>query len=232
MQKLSFNMTFLEDLERDRTELRVLHILQFYSIPKIEKITKRGKVIEQLVYRDIQLNDVKLADGKTGNRIIKLTNNEVAKNPDERKKMADQLSVDESIGELAGVPTQADAVSVDIFDDYNLEFQVVKYSSYEKNQALDQASKMELANWRFSIAQLAPIGDVSALVKWVEEAFDAPSEDWENTMQAPGMAQQGGIPGAPPQGGTGQPAGPSGQPQVMKQMAPSNMRESAINQNA
>jgi hypothetical protein len=73
MQKLSFNMQFLEDLERDRTQLRISHILQFYSIPKMQKITgKSGKEIEKMTFRDIQLSDVKLSDGRKGTKIIKL----------------------------------------------------------------------------------------------------------------------------------------------------------------
>ena len=62
MQKLSFNMNFLEDLERDRTELRISHILQFYSIPKIEKITgKTGAEAQKFVYRDIHLSGAPLS---------------------------------------------------------------------------------------------------------------------------------------------------------------------------
>ena len=228
-QKLSFNMNFLEDLERDRTELRLAHILQFYSIPKIEKITgKSGKEVEQLAYREIQLTDVKLSDGRKGNRVIKLIGDE-HKNPDQRAALADQLSVKEVMGELSGTPTEALAISVDTFNDFNNSVQVVKYSSYEKNQALDQASRMEFANWRLQVAQLAPIGNVKELVGWVEEAFDIDTDRFETAPpQMPGQPQQGQQPQPGQQQGQpqGQPAGGQGNPQGLQQNAPSAIQQS------
>ncbi|MES2006864.1 MAG: hypothetical protein V4436_02015 [Patescibacteria group bacterium] len=224
MQKLSFNMNFLEDLERDRTKLRLSHILQFYSIPKIEKITgKKGKEIEKLLYRDVQLSGVKLSDGRTGDKIIHLIDGTSIKNPDDRATLEDELSLIEVKGDLRGTPTEALALSVDVFNDYNHSVQVVKYSSYEKNQALDQASRMEFANWRIQLAQLVPIKNAQGLIDWVEESFDVDTEQFE---QAPMGA--GGQPAPPPTApGAGGPAGGSGQPQALKQNAPS-----AIGQNA
>lgn len=206
MQKLSFNMNFLEDLERDRTELRISHILQFYSIPRIEKITgKSGKEIEQLTYRDVQLNDVKLSDGRKGTRLIKLIGDEY-KNQDDRQKLADELSVKEIMGDLAGTPTEALALSIDTFTDYNNSVQVVKNSSYEKNHALDQAARMEFAAWRMGIAQVAPIGNIKELVGWVEEAFDIDTERFEAAPpQQPGAPGQPGQPGQPQPGQGEQP---------------------------
>ncbi len=211
MQKLAFNMNFLEDLERDRTELRIAHILQFYSIPKIEKITgKKGKEIEQLVYRDIQLNDTKLSDGRKGNKIIKIVGDSL-KNPDDRAKMADDLSRMEVTGELKGTPTEALALPVDMFYDFNNSVQVVKNSSYERNQAIDQAARMEFANWRFGMAQMVPIKNPQGLIEYVEESFDIDTDQFETAApgqpgQAP-MQPPGGAPGAPGAPGGGAPGG-------------------------
>ena len=234
MQKLSFNMNFLEDLERDRTELRLSHILQFYSIPKMEKITGKGsKEIQKMVFRDIQLNETKLSDGQSGSKVIKLVSKEYL-NADKRQKLADELSITEAHAELNGQNLEALAVVVDTFYDYNYEVQVVKNSSYEKNQALDQASRMEFSNWRIPLATPPAPGapasapaDIPSIVKWVEESFDAPSDDFEKAPDM-GQQQQPPQPGQPPQQGGGQFA--NGKPQTLKQLAPSTMRQGAMNQ--
>lgn len=179
MQKITFNMNFLEDGERDRTDLRLSHILQFYTIPKIERITgKRGKDIEQLIYRDVKLNDTVLSDGRRGSKIIKLTGEETGVNPDEREKMAEDLSVLETAGELAGTPTEALAVPITMFDNHSYQVQIVKGSGYERNQALNQAMRQDYAQWRLSLAQIAPL-DVKALIGWVDESYDLPPDKFE-----------------------------------------------------
>ncbi len=201
-QKLAYNMNFLEDLERDRTELRVSHILQFYSIGKIEKITgKDGKEVEKLAYRDTQLNDTRLTNGKKGNRIIKLVDGDTIKNPDDKKRLQDDMSVTEAMGELSGSPTEVLAMSVDSFHDFNNSIQVVKHSSYEKNQALDQAMRSEFVQLRVQLAELAPIKNPQGLIEWLEEAYDIDSDKFETA--APGQPPQ--MPPAQP----GQPGSPS-----------------------
>lgn len=206
MAKIGFSMNFLEDGERDRTELRINHILQFYTIPRIEKVTgKRGKEIEQLIYRDIRLNDVSLSDGRKGNKVIKLVDS--VETPDERESLADQLSVLEETGELQGSPTEALAVPVSMFNDYNYQIQIVKNSSYEHNQALDQAMRQEFAQWRIPLAMSTAPGvppaapaDVAKIVSWVEEAYDVPTDEFElkqnqqPQMMAPGQGQPGAQP--------------------------------------
>jgi hypothetical protein len=203
MQKIAFNMGFLEDLERDRTELRLSHILQFYSIGKIEKITgKGGKEVEQLTYRELQL-DTKLSNGKQGTRVIKIIGDEY-KNADSRKKLQDELSVKEMMGEKKGTPTEAIAISIDTFNDFNNSIQVVKNSSYERNQALDQAKRIEFAQWRLSVAEAVPLGNPKELIAWVEESYDVDTDRFESAppgvqnkpMGAPGVPGQ--QPGATP----------------------------------
>jgi len=213
MQKLSFNMNFLEDLERDRTELRLAHILQFYSIPKIEKITgKSGDEIEGLVYREIQLPNTQLSDGREGTKIVKLIGDEY-QNPDARAMLEDDLAVREMMGEEMGTPTEAVAVSIDTFNDFNNAVQVVKYSSYEKNAALDQAARMEFAAWRMEVAPIVPIANPQGLVEWVEESFDIDTDRFEQPSPDQQMQQQMGPMGMQPPGPMGgQQIGPDGQP--------------------
>lgn len=211
-QRLSYSLYFLEDLERDRTKLRINHLLQFLSLPKMEKISgKSGKEIQDLVYRDIKLNNVSLSDGQNGDKYIKLVNNDTTNNPDERQKMADDLSVMESMGEEMGTPTEALAVSVDTFYDYNFAIQVVRNSSYERNQILDQASRMEYANWLLSMTQFGVPVDAPEVVKWVSESYDIEDDRFIPEQQ------QGMIPGMP-----GQPPQPGLQP--AQQMAPGQMK--------
>lgn len=212
-QKLGFSSSFMEDFERDRIELRLNHILQFYSIPKIEKITgKKGVEIEQMLYRDVRLSGVKLSDGRTGERIIKLVPKPAT--PDERKKLEDDMAVTEAMGDVTNTPTEVLAVSVDTFYDYNFDIQIIRASSFEKNAALDQAARMEFANWRLPLIQIAP-ADPSKIVGWVEESFDIDTEQFkaEQKPQQP-------DPGAPdPGGGPG-----NGKPGMMDQLKPSGLR--------
>lgn len=223
MQKLTFNMNFLEDGERDRTDLRISHILQFYSIPRIEKVTgKKGKDIETLVYRDIKLNDVELSDGKRGSKLIKLVDEGTAMNPDERQKMADHLSVLETAGEMSGTPTEALAVPIQMFENHNYQVQIVKSSSFERNQALDQAMRQEYAQWRLSLAQIVPV-NAKELVRWVDEAYDVDPERFAvEQQQQTGQQQQQQIQAVSQGAGAAGPVpGPGGG--ATKAISPANL---------
>ncbi len=127
-------------------------------------------------------------------------------------------------GEEQGIPTEAMAISADIFQDFDVNVQVVRESSVKRNQALDQASRMELANWRFSIAQVAPIPNPEGLVEWVEESFDVDKSQFEEapagqSMQNPMQGQQLMAQGALPQQNGGQ----QGAPNPLQQMSPQSM---------
>ncbi len=187
MQKLGFSMSYLEDFERDRTELRISHILQFYSIPKIESIAgENGKNIEKMMYREITVPNTKLSDGSVGNRVYKLVD-KTSLDENGKKKLQDDLSVMEEMGSQEGINTEAFAIPVDSFLDYNTKVQVVKNSSYERNQMLDRAERMEYANWRLSIAQIAPV-DAAEIVKYVDESYDIDTDRF-----IPKQQSQGGL---------------------------------------
>lgn len=217
MQRIQFPMNFLEDGERDRTELRIDHLLQFYSIPRIEQVTgKSGKIIEKLFYRDIKLHNVELSNGRKGNKVIKLV--DTPSTDDEKTDIADKLSVTEAIGDLQGTPTEALAVPVAMFNDYDYQIQIVKNSTYEHNQALDQAMRQEFAQWRIPLAMppapgapaVAP-ADIPTIVSWVEESYDIPIDKFEpqgGQAQQPPQPSQPPVPGQPP--APGQPPGAVG----------------------
>lgn len=231
--KISYNINYLEAFEVDRTKLRVSHILQFYAIPRIERITgNTGKEIEQLAYRDIHVPNTKLSDGRKGTKVVKIIGGE-HENPDDRAKLADELSVTEMMGEAQGIPTEAIAISADLFQDFDVSVQVIPNSSLKRNQALEQAARMELANWRFSIAQVVPIPNPEGLVKWVEEPFDIDDSQFEDPpanqqgqpQQTPAQQQapmqQGALPQQSGQGGQSTQGGPT----PMQQIQPSSMNQ-------
>lgn len=218
MQKITFSMGFLEDGERDRTELRINHILQFYSIPRIEQVTgDNGKEIEQLFYKSVKVSDTQLSNGKRGSKIIKLVSGPLM--DDEKSEIADHLSVLEAMGEETGTATEALALPVQMFNDYDYQIQIVKNSSYEHNQALDQAMRQEFAQWRIPLAMppapgapaVAP-ADIPKIVSWVEQAYDVPVEEFEATPQQQMQQQPQQQPGQPPQPGQPQQPGAPGQP--------------------
>ena len=221
MQKMGFNTEYLEEFERQRTKLRLGTILQYYSIPKLEKITnEKGKEIEQLMYREIVMPGAKLEGGNTGTKVIRLFDNETGNDKNKSEKMANDMfteeleSSDEKMPELDGTyhgtKRVADflnnlkknimAINVDSFFDYNTRVQVVKNSTHERNQMMDRAERMEYANWRLGIAQQAPC-NAEEVVKWVDESYDIDSDRFVSKQQAPpaGLdpeaAQQAGISG-------------------------------------
>ncbi len=151
----------------------------------------------------MRLDNVTLMDGRKGTRIIKLVGNEVT-HPDERAKMADELSVIEEMGEQNGTPTEALAVNVETFYDYNLDVQIIKNSSFEKNQVLDQAIRHEYANWRLSLLQYGYPVNVRELSAWVDESYDIDSERFEEQPQQQNPTEM--TPGAP--GAPGMPGNP------------------------
>lgn len=204
MQKLGFSMGFLEDMEVDRTTLRINSIVQFYSIPKIEKITGRdGKEVEQMMYRDIRVDETKLDDGRIGTRIVKIVSPEVVQNPDAKLALKNEMGIAEAIGDEKGTPTEFLAVVADTFYDYNFSVQVVKNSSYEQNEALEQAKRHELADWRLGLmAKFQYPVNMKELVDWVQEPYGLDTERFD-------VEQQPGVPGA---GQPGQPPAP-GQPE-------------------
>jgi len=197
--KLGFTMNYLEDFERDRTELRLNSIIQYYSIPKIEKVTgKSGKEIEDFIYRDITIPNVKLSDGTTGTKKLRLVNNDML-SAGGKQKIADEMAVEEEKGELTNSKSEHLALNVDSFYDYDTKIIVVKNSSYKKNELMDRAERMEFATWRLQLAQFAPC-DVTALIKWVEESYDVDPDMFEqkqgqqqpmNPMQ---QMQEGNMP--------------------------------------
>ena len=214
MQKLTFSMNYLEDGERDRTELRVSHILQFYSLPKMEKITgNAGEELNKMTFRDIRIDGVKLSAGRTGTKIIKLVDNTRIKDPMERGKLEDELSNEEFMGEEMEQPTYAIAMSVDSFYDYNFEIQIVKNSSYERNEVLDQAVRHEYANWRLGVQQFGVQVDAQELVDWVDESYDIDSERFKPKGN-PQIPMQNAL------GGQGSPAPAPGMQQAQPNQGP------------
>jgi transcriptional regulator with XRE-family HTH domain len=220
MAKLGFTINYLEDFERDRTELRISHLLQFYSIPRMEKITGTdGKEFEKLTYRDISLPNSKLSNGEEGTKIIQLTNNAELKDSNKRKKLQDDMSRKEAMSEHMGTKAEVLAINVDSFLNYNYRVQVVKNSSYEHNQMLDRAERMELANWLISMMQMGVPIDATEITKYVLNTYDASIDQFLKKGGGPTMGQ----PGQPPQPGQAPKGQPKPQPakvQPNKMLAP------------
>jgi hypothetical protein len=110
-----------------------------------------------------------------------------------------------------GIPTEVIAVPINTFYDYNYRIQIVRNSSFEKTQSIENAKRMAYANWRLSLAQVSPV-DTDKLIQWVENSFDIEEGQFEPTpsqkqaqQQQALQAMQGGEGGAPGQPPGGQP---------------------------
>lgn len=200
LMQSSLSLAYLEDFEVDRTKLRISHILQFYAIPKIEKITStKGSQLEKMLYRDVRLDGTKLRSGKQGSRVIKLVNG--VKNADEKKKLQDDMSVLEAKAELQGQHLEVLALDISTFNDFDMGVSVVRNSSYEKNETLDQAVRREYFQFRVEAAQLGVPCNMPELVNWVSESFDVDASRFEGQPGAP-TGMQPPQPGQGPGGNT------------------------------
>lgn len=199
-KKVSVPAGFLEDFERDRTMLRVPNMLQFYSIPRIDRVTgKNGKIVETLAYRDIRVENVDLADGKKGTKVIQLTDG-LVDDSNKREQVSNDLTVLEEKGMLNGEPTEAIAIDVDSFADFDYKVQIIRGSTFQSNQILDQAVRHDYADWRLKIAANAGVPvDAQALVDWVDESHDIDPDQFKPKTPAvpalPGAPVPGGQPG-------------------------------------
>lgn len=180
MKQIGYSIKLLEDGERDRTELRLSNLIQFYSIPEKRDMSK-GKV--PLVYATIRQENQRLSDGALGMKIIKIIDN---RNPENLDKVKDMLDVEESSYQGNA---EAIAFSVKDFDQLEVIVSVVPKSSYAASQATEMQRWNEYVQTRLAIM---PESNRAALMQKLDEIMNVDGSKFNPPAQNPevGMVEQ------------------------------------------
>lgn len=207
MKQIGYSIKYLEDGERDRTELRLSNLIQFLSIP--EKKTDNGLI--PLVYNTIRQENQRLSDGKTiGMKIVKIVDNRASK---QYNDIVEQLDLEEASFAEAGVNVEADAISVQDLNQFQNIVTVIPKSSYESTQSLEMQKWMQYMQTRLAIM---PESNKQELLAELDKIMDVDSDRF-NPPQQP-LTAQGLAPlqqamaqeGAEPMQETSQPAAAPG----------------------
>lgn len=180
MKQIGYSIKLLEDGERDRTELRVSNLIQFYSIPEKRDLAK-GKT--PLIYSTIRQENQRLSDGTLGMKIIKIIDNRNEKSLDKVKQALDM--------EEASYDGNAEAVafSVKDFDQIETMVSVVPKSSYATSQATELQKWTEYIQTRLAIM---PESNREALMQKLDEIMNVDGSKYNPPAQPPqaGMVEQ------------------------------------------
>lgn len=206
MKQIGYSIKYLEDGERERTELRLSNLIQYLSIP--EKKMEDG--IIPLVYNTIRQENQRLKDGNMGMKIVKIIDNRGSK---QYNDIVEQLDLEEASFAQAGVNTEATAISVEDLNQVQNIVTVIPKSSYEATQSLEMQKWMQYMQTRLAVI---PESNKQELIAELDRIMDVDSDRFNPPQQpltaqglAPlqqAMAQQG----AEPTQQTSQPVAPAG----------------------
>lgn len=206
MKQIGYSIKYLEDGERERTELRLSNLIQYLSIP--EKKIENG--IIPLVYNTIRQENQRLKDGNMGMKIVKIIDNRGSK---QYNDIVEQLDLEEASFAQAGVNTEATAISVEDLNQVQNIVTVIPKSSYEATQSLEMQKWMQYMQTRLAVI---PESNKQELIAELDRIMDVDSDRFNPPQQpltaqglAPlqqAMAQQG----AEPTQQTSQPVAPAG----------------------
>jgi len=206
MKQIGYSIKYLEDGERERTELRLSNLIQYLSIP--EKKIENG--IIPLVYNTIRQENQRLKDGNMGMKIVKIIDNRGSK---QYNDIVEQLDLEEASFAQAGVNTEATAISVEDLNQVQNIVTVIPKSSYEATQSLEMQKWMQYMQTRLAVM---PESNKQELLAELDKIMDVDSDRFNPPQQpltaqglAPlqqAMAQQG----AEPTQQTSQPVAPAG----------------------
>lgn len=191
---------FLKTLEwgvRDKTELRVKNILQFYRLPKMSALDPDGA----LEYRRVIIDNTDLIDGTKGRQVIQITPS-ASENPP-----TDSITKAEAFYAMRGQNIAFSFVPIDLLKNIDLKIKIVPNSSVKMSEALNRALELD---YQQKAALLYP-DLMNRQEGWISfnEAFD--KDPQKMTMQqAPAMAGSPlGSPTPAPFGANPAPASPS-----------------------
>lgn len=182
MKQIGYSIKYLEDGERERTELRLSNLLQFLSIPEKKDITGKAP----LVYSTIRQENQKLSDGSTGMRIIKIIDKRASK---QYTDIVEELDLEEAALQDANINAEAVAFSIQDLNQFQNQVIVVPKSSYESTQSLEMQKWMQYMQTRLAIM---PESNKEELLAELDRIMDVDSDRFNPTP--PPLAAQGLAP--------------------------------------
>jgi hypothetical protein len=182
MKQIGYSIKYLEDGERERTELRLSNLLQFLSIPEKTDITGKAP----LVYSTIRQENQKLSDGSTGMRIIKIIDKRPSK---QYTDIVEELDLEEAALQDANINAEAVAFSIQDLNQFQNQVIVVPKSSYESTQSLEMQKWMQYMQTRLAIM---PESNKEELLAELDRIMDVDSDRFNPAPQP--LAAQGLAP--------------------------------------
>lgn len=182
MKQIGYSIKYLEDGERERTELRLSNLLQFLSIPEKRDITGKAP----LVYSTIRQENQKLSDGTTGMRIIKIIDKRASK---QYTDIVEELDLEEAALQDANINAEAVAFSIQDLNQFQNQVIVVPKSSYESTQSLEMQKWMQYMQTRLAIM---PESNKEELLAELDRIMDVDSDRFNPAPQP--LAAQGLAP--------------------------------------
>ena len=171
LKQIGYSMRLLERGERDRTELRVSNLIQFYSIPEKRDMQKGAT---PLVYNTIRQENQKLSDGTVGMKIIKLIDN---RNEGVVTKIQEMLDMEE-----ASYDGNAEAVAFSVNDFNQIEtfVSIVPNTSYATSQMNELQKLQQYIQIRLA---LIPESNRAALMAKVDELMEIDGSEFNPQAQ-------------------------------------------------
>lgn len=182
MKQIGYSIKYLEDGERERTELRLSNLLQFLSIPEKKDITGKAP----LIYSTIRQENQKLSDGSTGMKIIKIIDKRASK---QYTDIVEELDLEEAALQQANINAEAIAFSIQDLNQFQNQVIVVPKSSYESTQSLEMQKWMQYMQTRLAIM---PESNKEELLAELDRIMDVDSDRFNPTP--PPLAAQGLAP--------------------------------------
>lgn len=178
MKQIGYSIKYLEDGERERTELRLSNLIQYLSIPE----KKMEDETIPLVYNTIRQENQRLKDGNMGMKIVKIIDNRGSK---QYNDIVEQLDLEEASFAQAGVNTEATAISVEDLNLVQNIVTVIPKSSYEATQSLEMQKWMQYMQTRLAVM---PESNTQELLAELDKIMGVDSDRF-NPPQQPLTAQ-------------------------------------------
>lgn len=192
---LSLFLRCLEWGVRDKTELRVKNILQFYRLPKYGEVDPSGME----AYRRVVIDETTLVDGTKGRQVIQMAPS--------RDMMPPSAMITEAEMEYGkqGENVAFSFMTTELLKNLDLKIKIVPNSSLKMSEALKRALELD---YQAKVTQLYPdMLNREEAFREFNEAFDKDPQKMMMSAGAPTPMQ-----GIPPESPVGAPVGPSAGP--------------------
>lgn len=178
---------FLTSLWIQKIKLRMMNIMIYYTTPKVDKATGKGKEFGSFVVKNAELSD-----GGKGTLEIQMVGDE-----DELPEPV-ELDVDEEKYRMQGEKYEKVAITSDFLDDWHYDIKIVSDSIYQQDSGLTQMKMEEKLRVLGTYFPQVIMQNQEKLAKDTVIAFDDDPDDYEFGAPQPasGMPGEAPMPGA------------------------------------